>query len=174
MIVVLCGAAILLAVARTWLEWDVPGWFLDRLFRLLGLQSGEGPLDVRAAADGARVVLTVQNRGKHRMRLAAVEGRDASQRRVFPTPWLDEREIGTATTKAQRIKQFARVVLGPGESRTILLDRDELIDMNCRTLAILDRDGRSWPVDGFDAAGLDGSARSTGVGRAGSHQADAP
>jgi hypothetical protein len=128
------------------------------LFYLLGLKSGKGPLDVRAAVDGTRVVLTLQNRGRQNIRLAAVEGSDATQRRVFPAPSLDEQGIEAATAKAQSHEQLARVVLGSGECRTIVLDRDELVDMKCRTLAILDGDGRSWPVDGFDATELGGSA----------------
>ena len=152
----LVGGLILLLVGRIWFEWTFDRLF-DRLLRLSGLQSGEGPLVVSAAANRARVVLTVQNRGKHKIRLAAVEGREASQRRVFPTPSFDERETDTATAKAQHLKQLSRVVLGPDESKTIILDRDELVDINCRTLAILDSDGRSWPVDGFDATELDRS-----------------
>jgi hypothetical protein len=155
----ICGIVVGLGMAIVLIFVEIGGERLfDRLLRLLGLESGEGPLEVRAAVDGARVVLTVQNRGKHKIRLAGIEGRDASQRRVFPTPMLDEREIDAATAQAQLFKQLARVVLGPDESRRIMLDRDELVDLNCRALAILDSDGRSWPVDGFDATELDGSA----------------
>jgi hypothetical protein len=150
-IVVFVVAALGVIVLVVWLEWI--DWPLDTLFNI---GAGKGPLDVRAAADVSSVVLTVRNLGPNAMKLAAVEGRDAGGRRVFPTPTLEGRATDPAIDKAQRFKQLSRIALGPDESMTITLDRAELVEFDCRTLAIRDRSNRSWPAEGFDTPGREG------------------
>jgi hypothetical protein len=121
---------------------------IGRFFRGLGPQSGEGPLIIRAAAYEERLKLTLENRGKDNMKLAAVEGRDRHGQRLFPKPYLDEKGFrsGPATSLAQ---QFSRIVLGPSESRIVVLDLADLRAMDCRSLAVLDTSGRAWPVTEF-------------------------
>jgi len=120
------------------------GW----LFTLFGLQSGKGPLIARVSARNERLELTIENRGKHKVRLAAVEARDGSQKRHFPTPCLDEQDLADASDEGAAHKQFATIVLDPGEARIVFLDPAELASLDCRTLSILDSNGRAWPVEG--------------------------
>ena len=49
---------------------------------------------------------------------------------------------------------FVQLIPGPEEARTAILDKDELAAMGCRSLAILDHRGNSWPVAGFNPDGL--------------------
>jgi hypothetical protein len=126
------------------------GWLLRGPFRLLGLQTGKGPLAAHASVQGDRLEITLENRGKHELKLAAVEGRDGNQKRQYPEPLLADQDSGAASGKAEAHKQFGKVALQPGESRTVALDAAELAAMDCRTLSVIDADGKYWPVEGFD------------------------
>jgi hypothetical protein len=120
------------------------GW----LFRMLGLQSGKGPLVIHTTTHGEKLILTLENQGTDRLKLAAVEGRDGNQKRHFPRPYLDEESFRSASAK-NVAQQFSKIALGPGESRTFILDLAQLTNMDCRTLAVLDTNGHAWPVEGF-------------------------
>lgn len=143
LIAVIALVALLLLAAAILLDWKLFDFFMN-------LGSGQGPLGVSASDDGKRVILQVVNNGKKRMRLLAVEGRDTSGRRVFPTPMLDAGEVGAPEAAAQGTKEFAKVVLDPGAARSVILDRDELVKLNCRSLGVRAGQGRVWPASGFD------------------------
>lgn len=144
-IVLVILAVVLAFVLYFWLDIKLFDFFMD-------LGTGKGPLEVRASNDSAgddtHIALTITNHGSNKMRLHAVEGSDASGKRVFPVPMLSH---GGPADPASRMKQFARITLAPGESATILLDRQELAGLTCQSLGI--RAGDSiWPAD--DVASL--------------------
>ena len=48
-----------------------------------------------------------------------------------------------------RVKQFAGITLARGEVSIVILDPDELTELGCRSLAVLDQRGNTWPIRGF-------------------------
>ena len=147
LIVIIIGATVGLGFALVYYLVDETSYkTVGYLFRILGLQSGKGPLVIRATTQDLRLTLTLENRGTDRLKLAAVEGRDGNQERHFPTPYLDEASFRSASSQSTAHRQFSKVVLGAGESRTVILDLAELVDMDCRTLAVIDTNGHAWPL----------------------------
>ncbi len=143
-VIVLVVLGIVLAfVLPLWLDWKVFDIFMDA-------GTGKGPLEVRAAADDTHITLTITNHGSNKMRLNAVEGRDASGTRVFPVPMLPH---DGPLDNASRMKQFARIALAPGESTTIMLDRQELDGMQCQSIGIRAGD-KLWPANDLASLGL--------------------
>ncbi|VGO18958.1 hypothetical protein [Pontiella sulfatireligans] len=124
---------------------------VDWLFSLVGLQSGNGPLLTKASMEGETIVLSLENQGKHRFKLVGIEGRDGNQKRCFPTPYLDINDVHNPQAEKRVRKQFAKFTLGSGESKKVILNKAELITMNCQALTVLDTKGRAWPVVGFHA-----------------------
>ncbi len=123
---------------------------IDRAFRCFGLTSGKGPLLARIDASGDRLAVTMENRGKHQLRLAGLQGRDRNDKCVFPRPFSGEPGLHPATDEEDR-RRFAKAVLDPGEARRVFLDRSELLALDCRALAIIDTNAQVWMVEGFDA-----------------------
>ncbi len=121
------------------------GW----LFRKAGLQSGNGPLMVGSRAQGEKFILSLENQGTDSLMLAAVEGRDRDQKKCYPLPCLKKEDFRAGGTKGARFKQFAGIVLQPGEERPVILDLDELAALGCLTLTVLDQRGNKWPVCDF-------------------------
>jgi hypothetical protein len=122
------------------------GRLIDWAFAAVGLQSGKGPLVARVERRDTRLALTLENRGKHRLRLAGLQGRDGNDKLVFPTPYVD----GAAA------RQPPKMVIESGESQTIFLDPRELATLDCRTLAVIDSNAHSWVVTGFVPTSLRG------------------
>lgn len=119
---------------------------VDGLFRRLGLRSGEGPLAVRAERQGDWIEVTLENRGKSPIGLAAVQARDGGGRRIFPTPYQDEAE--RTLPPEQLASRFAKEVLGPGSTCRVLLDSQELDSAEFHDLAVLDTGGQAWAAHG--------------------------
>jgi|GEM_PF-922772 len=126
---------------------------VDGLFGLLGITSERGPLVTKVTMNGGTIVITLQNRGKCKFRPIPVVGLDSHQKRHFPTFYLNEKSFRTSQVEESNRKQFA-TNLGPGECRSIFLDRAEVTSMDCQTLSILDGKGYAWPVEGFSASPL--------------------
>lgn len=127
------------------------GTLLRPFFRRVGLETGSGPLVATATQAGDSVAVTVENRGQHRIKLASVEGRDGGGGRCFPLAVLDSFMVGSADENVAR-KAIAGIALEPGAPRSLYLDPRELADLGCRSLAIIDGNGKTWPVEGFSGA----------------------
>lgn len=121
----------------------------DWFFRLVGLETGSGPLAVSAVEEQDMILLTLENRGKGGLKLLAVEGSNGVGQRKHPVPYLKEDDVRGELAEAEARKRFSQTVLGPGESGSVLLKASEVSALDCKTLAILDAKGRSWPVEGY-------------------------
>jgi hypothetical protein len=53
--------------------------------------------------------------------------------------------------RAQALKRLATVKIPPAGLITVTLKRSELAELDCRSLAVLDQNGTSWPVAGYAA-----------------------
>ena len=129
---------------------------IDWFFSLVGLDSGKGPLTAEAIVESERTVLNLVNKGKHKLFLAAIEGRDRRDKRKFPVPYLNENDFRAALPEESARKQFSQVALGPGELKSVILKSSELASLDCQTLAILDSKGLNWPVDGYHVNNIKG------------------
>ena len=123
----------------------------DVFFRAIGMQSGAGPLDANAASSDELVMLSLQNRGRHPIKIAAVEGRSPSGGRCFPLAFADPSDVGRVDEESAR-KVLARISIDAGASRTLVIEEAELARLECQSLAVLDTDGKAWPVSGYGSS----------------------
>ena len=123
---------------------------IDLIFRLLGLQSGKGPLTAEVVVDSEKTVLKIVNEGKQALKLVAIEGRDHSDVRVMPISYLSEQEFHAPTAEEIARKQVAKVSVKSAEVVLVFLKTPELVALDCRSLAILDSRGSVWPVKGYN------------------------
>ena len=126
---------------------SVVNWF----FAKVGGVSGRGPLVVVAERDGDELALNIQNQGHATLKLAAVEGRDRNKQRHFPKPLFAEDNQNDLPTERQALTRFSEIVLNPEESQVVKLMVTDLLDLGCSSLAIIDSNGKSWPVQRFNA-----------------------
>ncbi len=144
------GVVMILTIAALFFIDHVFDGFFEWLFCKAGLQSGNGPLVVGSRSQGKKIILSLENKGKYAMKLAAVEGIDGNQKKCYPVPYLEKDAFFTGDEKRERFKQFAGMKLKPGKESTVILDQDELAALGCLTLGILDQRGNKWPVCGFE------------------------
>ncbi len=109
----------------------------------------EWALDGAFQGAGGQVLLSLENQGKDALNLATVEGRDGNQKKCYPAPCLEAQDFRAGHEEGVRLKQFAGITLTPGEVRIVIIDPDELTDLGCLTLAVLDQRGNTWPIRGF-------------------------
>ena len=77
-----------------------------------------------------------------------MEARDAAGERSFPRVRFTERGGSSPSGAEQDARAFAGLRLPPGGTCTVWLHARELEEGDCRSLAVLDDRGRSWPVSG--------------------------
>lgn len=107
--------------------------FFDVIFDLFYLGSGKGgPLRVHAEWDGGVLVLKLKNEGKRKLKFAAVVGYDQDNKKVFPNADL---AIGA--------------LFEPKQTYEIKINKNELLDLDCRRLVVMDTRGNQWDVEGF-------------------------
>lgn len=86
----------------------------------------------------------------NRWKLAAVEGRDRSNQRHFPIASFAEDDQIAALTKEQAARRFSKIILEPQTTQNTLLSKSELTAFGCTSLAIIDSNGKPWPVQQFN------------------------
>ena len=123
---------------------------LHRLLRLLGFQSGAGPLVAELTRQQEQASILLINKGKQKIMLGAVEGIKHDKTQQFPTPYLPE-DVNHRPSEDEARKRFAKMSLLPGQSLLVILNAEELETLNCEELLILDRDGGRWPVQNLPA-----------------------
>lgn len=96
-----------------------------------------GPLEGVASIEGEHLRISLVNRGRRTMKFAAIEGRDANGKRCYPVTSL-----------------AVRAVLPVEQTAVASIALDELRAMDCQQLVMLDTQGTSWPISGFDSATL--------------------
>ncbi|TWT61570.1 hypothetical protein Pan54_23060 [Rubinisphaera italica] len=123
----------------------------DWFFTKIGWSSGRGPLVVVAERNGDELTLKMQNQGQEKLKLVAVEGRDGNNQRHFPKPRLAEDDQNGIPTEKQALTSFSKIVLNPQESQVVNLKLSDLLALGCSSLAIIDSNGKVWPVQRFNA-----------------------
>jgi len=147
--IIACAAGLLLGAMHIAVDGGI-GKLIDCAFAAVGLQSGKGPLDAMTVWRGDWLVVSLKNQGRHNMQLAGIQGTDGRNGRVFPVPSL---EVITSRDKEQAFRDLAKVAIGPGKGTAVFFERTELVDLDCRELAIVDRNARLWPVENFELDG---------------------
>ncbi|MDC0369315.1 hypothetical protein OAN13_06425 [Opitutales bacterium] len=122
---------------------------LNPLFRLVGLNSSCGPLEIRAEKKDESIILVIKNLGKSHASLASIQGRNANGKTIYPIPYstLDEsiQDLGEKKT-SDLCKKFIKEKLATQCSKTIYLKQSELVDCSLDSLELLDALGGKWPV----------------------------
>ena len=122
---------------------------LNPIFRLFGLQSSTGPIDITVIKKDKFIALTLVNNGKGKAKMAAIQVNDEKGKKVFPIPYLYESAVGEemGETKAEEYrKEFLSVKIEKGAEKTVFLNPKELEGCDLNTLEIIDINGEIWQV----------------------------
>jgi len=106
-------------------------------------------LAIKVTTESDRIVLALENQGKHKIMLTCVEGCDGNMKRIFPMPYLNGDDINDPSIEEMARKKFSKISISQGQFISLILNKSELVSLDCQTLAILDTEGKTWPVDGF-------------------------
>lgn len=98
---------------------------------LYGRSGRKAHLDIRAAVEGDRVTLTLENRGKGKLRFAGVQVRGGDGKRHFPETDL-----------------AAQTLLAAGEPVLVSFAVSEVRDLHPCVVEVLDTSGRAWTMQG--------------------------
>ncbi|MBT7405073.1 MAG: hypothetical protein HN754_03065 [Opitutae bacterium] len=122
---------------------------LNPLFRLVGLNSSCGPLEIRAKKNDSSIELVIENLGKSNSQFVAVQVKNTQGMTLHPVPLssLEEsiQELGENKITDLR-KKFIKEKLAPNSSKTIYLKQSELVDCSLDSLELLDAHGKHWSV----------------------------
>jgi hypothetical protein len=136
---------LLLAAAFTFIE-DAFEKMLNPIFRLFGLQSSTGPLDIIAKYNDQFIELTIINNGKGKAMLAAIQ---VVGKKEFPLPYTSEIEAkGAVAKKKEKVlrKHFISEKINPGSQKKVYLNSAKLDGCDLKSLSVLDMDGKFWTV----------------------------
>ena len=139
---------LLLAAAFTFIE-DAFEKMLNPVFRLFGLQSSTGPLDIIAKYNDQFIELTIINNGKGKAMLAAIQVVGENGKKEFPAPYTSEIEAKEAVAeKKEKVlrKHFISEKINPGSQKKVYLDSAKLDRCDLKSLSVLDMDGKFWTV----------------------------
>jgi hypothetical protein len=139
---------LLLAAAFTFIE-DAFEKMLNPIFRLFGLQSSTGPLDIIAKYNDQFIELTIINNGKGKAMLAAIQVVGENGKKEFPVPYTSEIEAKEAVAeKKEKVlrKHFISEKINPGSQKKVYLDSAKLDRCDLKSLSVLDMDGKFWTV----------------------------
>jgi len=121
-------AGLILAAIFSFID-DAFEKLLNPIFRLIGLQSSTGPIDIAVVKKDKFLAVTLVNNGKGKAKIAAIQVTDEKGKKVFPIPYLFESEIGEEMeeTKAKEFrKQLLSLKIEQGTEKTIFLNPTEL------------------------------------------------
>lgn len=117
------------------------------LFRKGGINSSAGPLTTSARIDGDDLVVELSNQGKEKFMLAAFEARDHNSKRRFPIPHrIGDVALNLEDEKSAR-QSLSKFSLAADSTKHALFHLAEFRAGHIKTLAALDTDGTSWPID---------------------------
>lgn len=148
--IIACLIGALLAAVHMAVEGGI-GKLIDWTFAAVGLQSGKGPLIATAKWREDQLEVSLENLGRHKMLLAGIQGIDGYNRQVFPTPRL-EPDATRVIARDDACRDFAKLELTTGRVVMVFFERSEVLDLDCRSLSIIDRSARLWPVAHFELA----------------------
>ncbi len=122
---------------------------LNPLFRLVGLNSSCGPLEIRAKKKNTSLELVMQNLGKSNAQFVAVQVKNTQGMTLYPVPFssLEESIQELRENKITDLrKRIVKEKLAPNSSKTIHLKQSELVDCSLDSLELLDVHGKHWSV----------------------------
>ena len=122
---------------------------LNPIFRLIGLQSSSGPIDITVIKKDKFIALTLKNNGKGKAKMVAIQVTDEKGKKVFPIPYLHESEVGEEMEE-KKAKEFRKRLLSikieQGAEKTLFLNPTELEGNDLGKLGLLDSNGKFWQV----------------------------
>jgi hypothetical protein len=121
---------LLLAAAFTFIE-DAFNKMLNPIFRLVGLKSSTGPLDIIAKHNPQFIEVTIINNGK----------------KEFPVPCTSEieaKEWAAEKKEKELRKHFLSEKIDPGSQKKVYLNSAKLDGCDLKSLSVLDMDGKYW------------------------------
>ena len=118
---------------------------LNPIFRLIGLQSSSGPIDITVIKKDKFIALTLKNNGKGKAKMVAIQVTDEKGKKVFPIPYLHESEVGEEMEE-KKAKEFRKRLLSikiEQGAEKIFLNPTELEGNDG---GLLDSNGKFWQV----------------------------
>ena len=124
----------------------------DWVFLKLGLRSGEGPLNVTAVVRDDDLVLTLTNDGRDKLMVVAIVGYNERGKQLFAASTSARRAVRIRGEKKKLVRDFPKSRLAGAESVQAALSLPILTTAGAQTLAIVDGNGKEWPVQWSVAA----------------------
>jgi len=141
-------AGLLFAAVLIFLD-DAFEKMLNPIFRLIGLKSSTGPLNIIAKHNDQFIELTIINNGKGKAKLAAIQVLRDNGKKEFPVPCSSEseaiEEVAEKKEKALR-KHFLAEKINPGSHKKVYLNSAKLDGHDLNSLSVLDMDGTYWTI----------------------------
>ena len=141
-------AGLLFAAVLIFLD-DAFEKMLNPIFRLIGLKSSTGPLNIIAKHNDQFIELTIINNGKRKAKLAAIQVLRDNGKKEFPVPCSSEseaiEEVAEKKEKALR-KHFLAEKINPGSQKKVYLNSAKLDGHDLNSLSVLDMDGTYWTI----------------------------
>ena len=141
-------AGLLFAAVLIFLD-DAFEKMLNPIFRLIGLKSSTGPLNIIAKHNDQFIELTIINNGKGKAKLAAIQVLRDDGKKEFPVPCSSEseviEEVAEKKEKALR-KHFLADKINPGSQKKVYLNSSKLDGHDLNSLSVLDMDGTYWTI----------------------------
>ena len=120
---------------------------LNPIFRLFGLQSSSGPIDITLKQKNKCIELTIANNGKGQAKMVAIQVTDRNGKKSFPIPFISADDVGGEMSK-KKAKEYRRLFssnkIEQGAEKKIFLDPNELNGCDLSTLQVMDMDGETW------------------------------
>ena len=139
-------AGLILAGVVTFID-DAFEKMLNPIFRLVGLKSSTGPLDIIAKNNDQFIELTITNNGKGKAMLAAIQVLGKNGQKKYPLPCTSEIEAkGEFAEKKEKElrKYFLSEKINPGSQKIVYLNSAKLDGCNLNSFSALDMDGKYW------------------------------
>jgi len=146
--IIIIVAGLLFAGVAYFIE-DAFDKMLNPIFRLVGLQSSTGPLEIIAEHNDQFIELTIINNGKGKAMLAAVQVVGENGKKEFPVPCTSKieakEEVAEKKEKEVR-KHFLSEKIDQGSQKKFYLNSAKLDGCDLKSLSVLDMDGKHWSV----------------------------
>ena len=146
--IIVIVAGLLFAGVAYFIE-DAFDKMLNPIFRLVGLKSSTGPLEIIAEHNDQFIELTIINNGKGKAMLAAVQVVGENGKKEFPVPCTSKieakEEVAEKKEKELR-KHFLSEKIDQGSQEKVYLNSAKLDGCDLKSLSVLDMDGKHWSV----------------------------
>ena len=120
---------------------------VDWLARKVGLLSGAGGITGVAQIRNDEVVVSLECQGADAFHLAVMQGAGVNGQSLFPVP----SRLGDISLEGDDektvYKKLSKVKIAANETFELGFVRNTFVAMQFQSLAALDRNGKSWPID---------------------------